>query len=442
MNSRRVSKFFDHVCSIGAQNTPRYGTRRTSTGIVFQTALFLAITFHSSYTHAHYLNLLTSMSTSVSDTYARLFKEERPDIHVSVLNKNTSNAFEEVLRGNPRNFDIFWSSSPEVFTMLQDTDNLYGKNVCNNMVDSAVPFAVSGIGWAQRSGSTLPMPAHWNDLLRPAYKGKIGMPRPSRSGVAHMIVENMLQIRGWNEGWSYLFELSAQLSTLTARSFGVVEGLKNERFDLGLTIDYLAQSSSQELAFRYGQPTLIAPAQIGVLKGSKNVESACAFINYVLSEKGQRALLDPSIARIPINPNTRNTIRGGIPAALREALDLRSPSYDSALSSSRYWAVNSLFDTFVSDSLMARRELWNRLSRIENYVDRERHAEIRVLLTTMPVDERSNLENPRDPTAFRARDLIRQPEEHLERLAEWQRMAERQLLEIDRLIDEVEESLK
>ena len=409
---------------------------------MFQTALSLAMILQSQYAHAYNLNVLTSMSTSVSDTYTRLFQEERPDIHLSVLNKNTSNAFEEVLRGNPRNFDIFWSSSPEVFTMLQDTDNLFGKNICKSIADPAVPFAVSGIGWARRIGSSLPLPVYWNDLLRPVYKGQIGMPRPSRSGVAHMIVENMLQIRGWNEGWSYLLELSAQLSTLTARSFGVVEGLKNERFELGLTIDYLAQSSYQELAFHYAQPTLIAPAQIGMLKGAKNVESACAFIEFVLSEKGQRALLDPSIARIPISLNAREAIHESIPTALRQTLHLQSSNYDSTLSSNRYWAVNSLFDTFISDSLVVRRELWSRLSRLKDHVDKELYAEIRALLTTMPIGERSNLENPKDPTAFRSPDLIRQPEEHLERLAGWQHKANLQLSEIDRRIAEIEENLK
>ena len=438
----RASNLFHRSCSAGSQNTLARGISCTLTGIVLQASLSLVTALPSSNAQANDLNVLTSMSAAVSDTYTALFKTERPDIHVNVLSKNTSNAFEEVLRGNPRNFDIFWSSSPEVFMMLRDTDNLPDKYVCSSVAGPAAAFAVSGVGWARRAGSIVPMPTHWNDLLRPVYKGKIGMPRPSRSGVAHMIVENMLQIRGWNEGWSFLLELSAQLSTLTARSFGVVEGLTNERFDLGLTIDYLAQSSKTDLSFRYGRPTLIAPAQIGVLKGSKNVESACAFIEYVLSEKGQRALLDPSIARIPIDRNAREVIRESIPAALRETLDSQSPDYDSALSSNRYWAVNSLFDTFVTDSLLARRGLWSRLNRIENDVDKDKYAEIKTLLTTMPVDERSNLENPRDPTAFRTPDLTRQPEEHLERLAQWRRLADGQLSEVDRLITEVEEDLK
>jgi hypothetical protein len=46
----------------------------------------------------------------------------------------------------------------------------------------------------------------------------------------------------------------------------VIDGVKSGRFDIGLTIDFLA-GSEPDLEFRYGQPVMIFPAQIGRLAG-------------------------------------------------------------------------------------------------------------------------------------------------------------------------------
>lgn len=330
--------------------------------------------------------MLTSFPPDFSSAYTTMWEEREPEAEIRVLNKNTVAAIDEILRGNSRGFDVFWSSSPEAFELLQRKGAFADAGICGASGPASVaPFALSAVGWARRSDSTLFMPANWNDLLRPIYRDKIAMARPARSGSTHMLVEQILLVRGWQDGWRFLLELSANLSTLTARSYGVPDGLVNERFQIGLTIDFLSQSKSDVLDFQYGRPIVLAAAQVGILKGGLAPDKACDFVQMILSWDGQIALMAPDIARIPFDPAVRAKMEADLPKDVVEALKLSWFDYDAGQSSNRYWAVNTLFDTMITDRLVERRNLWRRFHALTGKVPPSDLNLPRLLLTTIPV---------------------------------------------------------
>ena len=337
---------------------------------------------------AQELRVLTSLPPSVTDTFVDLFTKRNGVEQVQVLNKNTIAAIDEVLRGNERQFHIFWSSSPEAFEILNRNQAFVPKGTCGPEGPNSVePFALSSTGWAKRKDAELFMPADWNDLLKPLYRGKIAMARPARSGSTHMIVEQMLLFRGWQEGWAFLLELSANLSTLTARSFGVPDGLKNERFEIGLTIDFLSQSQSDTLEFRYGRPLMLTPARIGILKGGSDTSAACDFLNLMLSRKGQLALLSPQISRIPFDKDIRIEVSEQLPADINDALRLPWMKYNASITSDRYWAVNVLFDLMITETLNERRALWRRYYALDGHASKSALEPIKRNLTNVVVSE-------------------------------------------------------
>ena len=76
--------------------------------------------------------------------------------------------------------------------------------------------------------------------------------RGLRSGTTLLFVELVLQSLGWEEGWAYLQQLAGNLATVTARSFGVPEGLAHGRFPVGIGVGFLArtqQTNGEPLAF-------------------------------------------------------------------------------------------------------------------------------------------------------------------------------------------------
>lgn len=337
---------------------------------------------------AQELRVLTSFPPDFSSAYTSMWQAREPESEIRVLNKNTVAAIGEVLRGNSRSFDLFWSSSPEAFEILKRSGAFAQDGVCGaSGPGSVAPFALSSVGWARRTDSTLFMPANWNDLLRPLYRDKIAMARPARSGSTHMLVEQILLVRGWEDGWRFLLELSGNLSTLTARSYGVPDGLINERFEIGLTIDFLSQSKAGVLDFRYGRPIVLAAARVGILKGGKVPDKACDFVRMILSRDGQLALLAPEISRIPFDADVRTEMEAHLPRDVIEALKLSWLDYDARQSSNRYWAVNTLFDIMITDRLVERRNLWRRYHALARTVPPSDLTAPHSLLTTVPVSE-------------------------------------------------------
>lgn len=344
---------------------------------------------------AQELRIMTSYQAVVVEPMVEAFQQRYPDVQVRILNKNTHAAIDELRAGNGRRFDLFWASSPESFVVLKH-DGLLVDVGHGQYAD----FAWSAAGWAwRRSDDTFdhfPLPQEWNDLLDPVFAQRIAMSHPMRSGTMHSLLEAILQNRGWQAGWAWVLELTAQLNTISARSFGVLEGVQSGEFTVGLSIDYLALIRSKDgLGFRYGQPVIMTPARIAALKGGSQPLAARAFIDFVLSEEGQRILLRPDIRRIPVNAKVRAELEESLPPEVRAALSFSWSRYDPELAARRYWEVTQVFEAFVARDLLLRRELWRRLRALKHASEAD-YGRIRRLLTWMPLTEHQARSAPQD----------------------------------------------
>lgn len=382
------------------------------------------------------LRILTSMPPSFYQPFVASFSKRFPDTEIVTLNKNTNASVDELLRGNDRRFDLFWSSSPEAFELLRERGLLAQSPDTGK--PEIHPFAYSALGWTFRQAGANTGLAGWDTLLLPENAGKIAMARPSRSGSAHMVLERFLQVRGWQDGWAYLLEMGGNLSTVSARSFTVLDGVANGRFELGLTIDFLAHSRRQDnLGFVYGTPVMVTPARIAILADGRAPEAAAKFVGFVISDDGQRLLLSPDIARTPHSARIRAEATARHHRVLEDALMLTWLEYNAALASRRYWAVNALFDAFIFEVFDTRRAAWRRLRQLERSRDLPNSGmiEVRRLLTTMPVaeDEVGNEGSATNSNAFSALSDRQEAS-----LREW-RTASSELLDLaEALLDQLE----
>lgn len=392
----------------------------------------VAMLTSSEVARADVLRILTSLPPATTAPLVEAFRTEHPDTEVLVLNKNTVAAVEELLRGNARAFDIFWASSPEAFEILAREDRFATGSVCPAAGPAGyAPFALSSIGWTLRRDGALAVPGSWDDLLDPAYEGQIGMAPPSRSGTSHMLVERFLQVRGWTQGWGFLLGLARNLSTVTSRSFAVTDGVRSGRFDIGLTIDFLAGSSQPELVFHYGTPAVLFPAQIGVLSAAGAPGLGCAFLSLVVGEEGQRLLLQPDIGRIPVSEAIRAEAGDLIPAEITTALRSRWLDYNPGLSSDRFWVVNVLFDLAITNRLDERRALWARLDALRGRAPARDIDLLARQLRRLPVSESEVLTLDRRPAVGRVMELTDLPEAQRALIRNWEERITGQLAAID-----------
>lgn len=314
------------------------------------------------------VSIVTSLPKDLTEVYKRAFEAKNPGVKVEVLNRGTSAAIAYV-REAPANAkpDIFWASAPDAFEVLASENLLQkfdGRNpavpakIGNYPINDPEGFyygqALAGYGlmWNTRylKANKLPDPKEWADLVKPAYFGHVAISSPSRSGTTHLTIETILQGEGWGKGWRQILMIGGNTAAITERSFGVPDGVNNGQFGIGLVIDFFglsAKASGFPVEFVYPSVTAIVPANIGLVANARNAELAKKFIGFALSEPGQELLLNPRISRLPVLPATYAKAPQGYPNPFGGKIKPKV-NFDSDLSRSRYYVVNSLFDQTVT----------------------------------------------------------------------------------------------
>ena len=303
--------------------------------------------------------------------YKRAFDEQSPDYRVEFVNFPGANIISFLRDRAPGSRpDVFWASSPDAFSALRRSDLLLPlKNAGNPDIPRTVgkitindpkgfyfgqALAGYGIMWNRRylDARKIRPPQTWRDLGEPEYAGHIIMSSPSRSSTTHLIVESILQGTGWNEGWALILKIAGNCATITERTFDVPNSITRGRFGLGPVVDFLALSgkySGFPVDFVYAWPSVVTPASIGLINGARNPDGGRAFIEFTLSEAGQRLLLQPEVSRLPVLPSLYET--GYRPDDFPTLIDITHshlPTYAPDISESRYQLVGAIFDQLVT----------------------------------------------------------------------------------------------
>jgi phosphoglycerate transport regulatory protein PgtC len=313
----------------------------------------------------------SSFPKEVLVAYKKAFDERNPQYRVEFVNFPATNIM-SYLADHPAGSrpDVFWSSSPDSFRALlrhgflqpignQGNPNIPSK-IGNLNIDDADGFykgqALSGYGimWNSRylAARAIVPPVTWGDLVKPEFFGHIVMSSPSRSGTTHLIIESILQVAGWEQGWSLILQIAGNCATITDRSFDVPNSITSGRFGVGLVVDFLALSgkySGFPVDFSYAWPSAITPASIALVAGASNSEGGLKFIDFALSKEGQGLLLRPEISRLPVLPEIYRS--SDKPADYPDLFDVirKYPSaYDPDISEARHLVVNAIFNQLVT----------------------------------------------------------------------------------------------
>jgi len=334
-------------------------------------SLLAAIVFVLGSAAAHaqqVLTIVTSFPKDLTEVYKRAFEARNPGVKVEILSRGTSASIAYVREAPAASKpDIFWASAPDAFEVLASENLLQkfdGRNPAVPALIGSYPIndpkgfyygqALAGYGlmWNTRylKANRLPDPKEWADLVKPVYHGHAAISSPSRSGTTHLTIETILQGEGWSRGWRQVLMIGGNTAAITERSFSVPDGVNNGQFGIGLVIDFFglsAKASGFPVEFVYPSVTAIVPANIGLIANAKNAELGKKFIAFTLSEEGQQLLLDPKISRLPVLPATYAKAPQGYPNPFSGKIKPKV-NFNSELSQSRYYVVNSLFDQTVT----------------------------------------------------------------------------------------------
>jgi len=379
-------------------------------------AIFIALLFASnSFAASGKVVVVTSFPKDLSGKFKAAFEKKYPGVTVEVVGKKTTAGIKYIQETKSNNgTDLFWASAPDAFEVLKG-DNLLAKYTSkvkgipskvgsypvNDPDGFYTGFAAAGYGmmWNTRylKANKLPAPKEWIDLAKPIYFGHTGMSAPSRSGTTHLTVETLLQGDGFNKGWAKMKNIAGNFKTVTARSFGVPDGVNSGDFGVGIVIDFFGLSSIGSgfpVGFVYPTVTTLVPANIGVIKNAPNSANAKLFIDFLLTPQGQEILLDPKIRRLPVNPKTYSKAPKDFPNPFKDSSIGAAVKFDVLLSKSRYNLVNSLFDVMITYRLDDLRDTMSAIYKAEKALGNKNNpkakkliADARALVAKLPISE-------------------------------------------------------
>jgi ABC-type Fe3+ transport system substrate-binding protein len=299
------------------------------------------------------------------------------------------------------NIDIWWGGGVDPFLAQKALDHLVSyqvnstilANVATNI--SGIPVydtmnhtwygtALSGFGIIYNkevlSLEGLPVPSTWEDLADPLLEGWVGSADPRHSGSTHMAYEIIMQAYGWEEGFEIATMLGANVKTWPTSSSAVPKSVSAGDVAYGLAIDFYAWSEiSKHGADKLGYVlpealTVINPDSIAILKGAPHLNLSKAFVDFTLSEAGQKLWMLPkghaegpvdfTLGRMCVWPSlytelAADTVVPTNPFEVTSQLD-----YNATLGSLRYSLLNDLIGSMIIDSQADLVAVWGEISGI------------------------------------------------------------------------------
>jgi iron(III) transport system substrate-binding protein len=197
--------------------------------------------------------------------YLPLFNQKYPSIKVSIVRDSTGIVTAKLLaeKANPQ-ADVVWGLAATSLLIADKQGMLepYAPEgvdkIRANFKDSKNPphwvgidtwFSAFCVNTKELAAKKLPMPASWDDLLKPEYKGLIVMPNPNSSGTGYLSVSAILQLKGKDEGWKYLDKLNENMAVYTHSGSKPCKMAGAGETVIGISFDYRAVKQKAD-----GQP--------------------------------------------------------------------------------------------------------------------------------------------------------------------------------------------
>ncbi len=333
------------------------------------------------------LILITPVAKTLTDPslaeFTKYAKEKwNVNVKATALAAGTPVAYGQIVewKGRPQ-ADIFWGGESALFDKLADQKLIAQHDLPKAVVD-AIPATIGkpkpiylkdprgfwigtvlepyGLVYHPRLFKRLGVepPKDWDDLLNPKLRGNVAQCAPTRSSSSHATYEVILQRDGDDKGWEWLKRLGANTGMFTARSRDVPSVVAKGEFAAGFAVpSYMAfedRLAGFDIKFVAPKTAWITPEPIAILAGSRHPKAAKAFIEFMLSERGQRVAMERGVFpitpkyRVKGAPGSRAEMAVEFTGGIRSYFDIDVTNiYEDDVAQKRYEAVNSRFRTQI-----------------------------------------------------------------------------------------------
>lgn len=177
------------------------------------------------------LTVYTAFEAEDLQRYKEAFEKANPDIEIAWVRDSTGIITAKLLaeKDNPQ-ADAIWGLAASSLLLMKSEGMLEAyrpagvEKLDPKFVDRQDPptwvgqdawIAALCVNTVELEKSGLAMPASWEDLTKPEYRGHVSMPNPASSGTGFLDVSSWLQMFGDEKGWDYMDRLHENIAYYT-----------------------------------------------------------------------------------------------------------------------------------------------------------------------------------------------------------------------------------
>ncbi|NIQ37379.1 MAG: extracellular solute-binding protein [Proteobacteria bacterium] len=257
----------------------------------------------------------TSLETEETVEYLKLAEKELPDLDIKIIRLSTGELGARMLaeRNNPQ-ADLVWGWAVTNMDDFRDRGMLEKykpkgwseipakfKDPNGHWVAIDLYMAAFVLNTEVMAKNNLPKPAGWNDLLNPAYKGKLIMPNPASSGTGFLQVASLLEMLDPeyankpvkdNKGWEFLENLDKNMGQYIKSGSKPAKLTAAGEYAIGCSFAFVYSSLKKK-----GFPVEMVLPEEGagyeleanaLLKGAKHKAAAKKFLDWAVGESAMR----------------------------------------------------------------------------------------------------------------------------------------------------------
>ena len=287
-------------------------------------ALALAAIMAAGAAQANTLSVVCSNEQAWCDLMAQNFKIDT-GTDVAIVRKSTGEVLAQVRAeaGNPK-IDVWWGGTgdPHLIAASEgltvatgvDTSGLLGwaQNMAEMSDGRAIGVHVGLLGMLYNKDvlaeKKLPAPACWKDLAKPDYKGEVTVSNPQSSATAYTQLATIVQLFGEDEAFKLLADIGANVNQHTKS--GSAPGKMAARGETTIAVGFMHDMVNLK---KQGFPVeIVSPCEgtgyevgaVSVINGTRNMEVAKKWVEYVTSAEAQSRGLEVGVFNIPSNPGS------------------------------------------------------------------------------------------------------------------------------------------
>lgn len=248
------------------------------------------------------INIYSSAEDYRNENARKMLTEHFPEYDINVVDTDTGTLAAKVAaEGKDSDIDIIMELETTYLEKAKDNLAVLDDVDFSVFEEQYVPADKKYTPWLLMSGAVIinkklldekgaPVPASYDDLLKPEYKGLISMPNPKSSGTGYIFLLNMVNERGEDAAFEYFDKLAENMSGqgFTTSGSGPVKALVQGEAAIGLGMTFQAATEIENgsdftiMFFKEGAPyTTYSSA---VIAGKEKDEDVMKVFKYIVSD--------------------------------------------------------------------------------------------------------------------------------------------------------------